>query len=659
MLQKTTMRNNVAATLDGQGAPALPADQFRDQMLGSVQTLVPKSQEVATREVTDRANASQRLPLPENASSMPEIAAALGRVLVRHSEYHGAVLDFATVILHSIASNVVVWVVSPLCIIALGYSVHRIGGWELLNQVFPVGIAVCMCVSFSLLCSYLGSPWNYFSATSAIITVIFVMEMGSFERFLIKTTLRSLGTFLGGVIAVICAELAGLVGNRTPFMVTICMFVFTCDAMMAKLFKDVSYIFMMASVTFALVFFGYIQNGMMTVWGRIFSVLYGEMSATIVIIVFSMLSGEWHHAKSACNIVRRYDTILGKVMTAVDFAFARNMINSLVDEGVDVAQIKERSFRKDVREFLKLDTAEDLAELKSSTIAASFTRLPLDSEVVSMQGECRIVWGDMQLVRSASHLLCCKRQVFSQLPNLGGLFDLMHTLYVQVSALAHAAPVDPKVWRSEGARLDTVHAHIQRMQEPWSRVCKLQIETLKDAKKVFQNEEAQRDSFLACFKDMADTLQAGSLCLASERIAMMGRASLVGPKGISRQLWRFDAFCQSLDIIIAELSSLAMALMKILKLEEDEDGVIMTTLSSLASMGGRQFGELDAAVHAMKSARVTFWDALRRPYIPSDSQRQFQRGDGNLADHAENDVGSPRLSNLLPQLSSSSGGKPA
>merc|ERR1719393_313368 len=95
---------------------------------------------------------------------------------------------------------------------------YNSGGMDLISNVCPIGSAVCLCVLVSLGSFYLGDPWDEFSPTTALITIVFVMEMGTFERFLIKTTLRAMGTVAGGLVAVVCAELSELMGHHTIFM---------------------------------------------------------------------------------------------------------------------------------------------------------------------------------------------------------------------------------------------------------------------------------------------------------------------------------------------------------------------------------------------------------------------------------------------------------
>jgi len=196
----------------------------------------------------------------------------------------------------------------------------------------------------------------------------------------------------------------------------------------------------------------------------------------------------------------------------------------------------------------------------------------------------------LELVRSVVPHVICGKQIWFELPNIGLLFDRVHPLYIQASALAHSAPVDPKVWQVEGLQLTAVRDHIQKVQEPLSRVCKLQIETMKDTSAIFETAQLLQDSYLAAFKDIADALHAGSACLTSVRKTAPPHTG--SGRGL---MWRFDAFCQSLDIIIAELSSLTLLSMKLMRISEDtEPGAsIAHVLTALASVGAKELDEAE------------------------------------------------------------------
>lgn len=535
---------------------------------------------------------------------------------------------------HSFVAQVAIVTATVVLLCCLLLWVWRSGGQELAKVVLPVGTAVAMSVLFSLLCYRLGGFWSQFSPTTALITIVFVMEMGTFERFIIKNTLRGLGTLAGGVVAVTCAEISSLSGHYVFVMMAMCFAVFTIDAVFAKKYKEVSYIFSMVSVTFSLVFFGYLQKGWPSVWSRLFSVIMGEFIASLCMAGFSAAMGDWHSAKSASAAILKIDGILKKVIVAVDFAFARNMINSLTNEQADISHLKEHAFVPEVRDYFHLDHVNDLAELKRATSESTFATFPIDVQVSQLQTECRNAWADMQLVRGLAPYVFCGRQVFAELPNLSLIFDRVYPLYVQASAFAHSAPIEPRVWEVEGANLELIRECIQKVQEPFSNICKLQVKTLKDTGKILETAHFWRGSFLAEFKEIADALQAGSDGLAFVRKNMTCEAGGISQsvsslhmlsKGrTSRRdpMWRVDAFCQSLEIVIAELSSLSIIFMKILRITEDVSSTnpepedtrgILPTFMALANMDAM---DLDKANLDIKAEDITEFIQLlqRRPF---------------------------------------------
>lgn len=517
-------------------------------------------------------------------------------------------VDYVKKLLEHPWSQLFVWVLMPLCCAGVVFWVYRTGGTDLIGNVVPVGTAASSCLIVSLLCFRLGSPWNHFSMTTALITVVFVMEMSTFERFLIKNTLRAAGTSLGIILAVISAEASDLTDHSSILQVGLCFSIFTVNATMAKTHKDIAYVFSMVSVTFAIVFFGYISKGWSVLWARGFSVLVGEFMAGCSIFTASMLKGEWHTAKSACLIVSKCDQMLSKILIAVDFAFARNMITSLAEEGEGLSQIKEQGLRKEVREFFHLDDVQELEDLKSSASSVSFATLPVDLQVAGLHSECRNLWADMQLVKSIVPHAICGHTIISELPNIGLLFDRAHPLYVQSSALAHSALVDSKVWQSEWSSLKAVRDHIQKVQEPLSRLFKLQMETLKDTSTIYEAAQSLQDKYMAAFKDISDALQAGVMSLTSVRKTMPGNA-----ESGRRQMWRFDSFCQSLDIIIADLSSFTLLAMKLMRIKEKEpDTTVEDTLTALASAGAQQWDEAELCV-GTKDDRTLLQKLINRP----------------------------------------------
>merc|ERR1719201_3293143 len=97
--------------------------------------------------------------------------------------------------------------------------------------------------------------------------------------------------------------------------------------------------------------------------------------------------------------------------------------------------------------------------------------------------------------------------MFDELPNFGALIDQVQPLYVQSSALAHSALVDPKVWKKEGPKLDEVRTKIQKAQESWESLTKHQIDILKNTSRIYLAAQEMKESILATFEELATNLR--------------------------------------------------------------------------------------------------------------------------------------------------------
>jgi hypothetical protein len=216
----------------------------------------------------------------------------------------------------------------------------------------------------------------------------------------------------------------------------------------------------------------------------------------------------------------------------------------------------------------------------------------------------------------------------------------VHPLYVQASALAHSATIDPGVWQEEFPKVEAVREHLQNVQEPWSEICRLLVAALADTSHIMESIKGSREVFLKQFKEITDALQASNICLTNVRKALPDLSqSLTGFDNSARNpLWRFDAFCQSLDIIIAELSSLACLQLKILRVDDDQgqSDAVVQTLVSLASMGARGHADLDEAkLNIVPETPVAFLEQMARPFGHEGMRRPFGRAyreEGNMAE---------------------------
>jgi hypothetical protein len=282
---------------------------------------------------------------------------------------------------------------------------------------------------------------------------------------------------------------------------------------------------------------------------------------------------------------------LGKALVAIDFAFARNMINGLADDANDddLIDLKRKKLQKSVKDFFELEADTlYLRQLKDLCAASAFGSLPVDFEAIGLQNECRAYWADMQFVRS---VLPQSVVTFAlpQIPNFGAIMDRLQPLYIQASAAAHSACVDAEVWQKEGFKLEEVRMQIQKVQEPWGTLTKLQIDALGSVHHMFSVVADSKEKYMSAYQDLASILDAGHTSLVNLRIESRNDTTIDANK-----LWRFDAFCQSLDHIIAELGSLAMLSMRVLSIVDSKNGSecsVFRTFAKLASIDSKDFEE--------------------------------------------------------------------
>jgi len=61
------------------------------------------------------------------------------------------------------------------------------GGRSLLKKTLPFGTAVSICLFLRAVGDFMQPPWNRFQASTAIVTVVLLMEPGSLSRNFLKT----------------------------------------------------------------------------------------------------------------------------------------------------------------------------------------------------------------------------------------------------------------------------------------------------------------------------------------------------------------------------------------------------------------------------------------------------------------------------------------
>ncbi|CAE8627275.1 unnamed protein product [Polarella glacialis] len=168
--------------------------------------------------------------------------------------------------------------------------VRNAGGLGLVRQTAPLGFAVALCVAAKSVTSSLPPPWDGFQPSSAIVTILLLMETGiTLERLLIKATQRIAGTCIGGMLAVASALILDQASHDRAVVASLFFAVFTSCAALQKNHSPVSYLFTVVSLTYSLVFYGFVNNGWPFLAGRLVSVFVGEVLSVLSSLGFDLV----------------------------------------------------------------------------------------------------------------------------------------------------------------------------------------------------------------------------------------------------------------------------------------------------------------------------------------------------------------------------------
>jgi len=454
------------------------------------------------------------------------------------------------------------WVTSLLIMSVTTVVVWRIGGAALVRRSVPVGTAVSLCVILGLWTPILGPPWDNFSPTTASMTVVLVMEMGTLERFLVRCALRSVGTVCGAGLAITGAELADLCSQQKAVIVAFVFAVFMVDAALMKKYAYLGAIFSTASSTFVLVFFGYIQRGWPSVWRRTLSVFIGELLALFCTIFYDFVCWDLMSTLSEVAILSKAGDIFDKALVALDFAFIRNEINSAATDA-EVLSVIGLTYQQEAREWFRLDSNPSVEELRGMARSSAFQCLPIDISVSTLQAECRACYLDMRMVRALIPRFCRPAGPASNRDtDYGSLSQVVHPVFVQASSLAHGPLVDPQLWHAHHHRLEKAQAQLQSLQRP--------VQCLFS-----QLLEGSIDEIVVAMTDVSEIL-----CGARNELSEVRAHKMIEHTHERRNL---DAFIQGLELVIADVGSFVLATLKLFKIPQEESSDVIRTLEGVAS----------------------------------------------------------------------------
>jgi len=514
---------------------------------------------------------------------------------------------------------VAIWVLSPFYLVFLVWYIKGLEDWKLVQKIVPVASAVSLCVVASRIADRLGEPWSQFSAMTALITVVFVMDMGTFERFCIKVTLRSLGTLIGGVLAMIAGEVSDLCDHHMMVAPGFVFFIFISDCILAKTYGYMSYTFTMTSVTFSIIFYGYVRRGWVAAWDRFLSVFVGEGLAIVCTVTFSLLFFQVVSSLSTVNIISKSQDIFGKTLVAIDFAFIRNHIHSASDD-MSCLEVEQLKYQDEVRHWFQLDKGVSANELRALAKSTIFHDLPMDVSVAALQTECRSFWADMIFLRSLFPSKICGYQVFQPLPTFCSLPERAHPVFVQASALAHASLIEPCVWQSLGHKLEDVRAQLQSMQEPFNQIFGFKIASIKSGRPVIEQHKKEVADLMT---EVADSLQNARGTLDVVRSELLANPDEI-PSG---SLARFDGFCHGLGLVIVDFSSLAMTCLKLTDMPDEECEDVIFTLSECAGLDPKDLTARNEMIDISSNKLLQHW-ARVQALIPKHGSAPIDEGEG-------------------------------
>jgi hypothetical protein len=542
------------------------------------------------------------------------------------------------------------FILAPLLIAALALCVRQNSGIsDAAGRVIPLASACSLCAALSMATASWGSPWVHFSPTTALITVVFVMDLGTVERFVIKITLRGLGTFLGGVMAVGAAEFSELFGHHLIMQASFVFTVLSFDMLLAFLFHYMAYTFTMTTVTFALVFFGYIQRGWTAVWERFFSVLIGELLAIICNVFFLTIFSDIRDARAVIVIIKKSEQLFSRAFVALDFAFIRNSILAATsDEAVlqlrDVGYLDEVSswFRLEDDEAAEMETQAKAAEVRQLARATIFHDLPMDISVSVLQAECRQCWQDMMFVRSLfNHRICGGWRFFDKPLQFCSLPDRVHPVVLQASSLAHAGALDAEMWKQNAQSLDQIRLEIQGLRQHFEVFFKY----LENIHKVGHGLDEDNVEVLIALRASVKTLTDAQAMLTSFWTPTGSCiAKDFSALSIITSTEKSDAFCQGLNLILMDFCLFLLCCLYLMRFDHTKAEDMKSMIETLADMACVNIADLEEQMEA-----------------PMDiSSSAVVRNWRRRASHAARAIGIGGLHHLLPGTRSrrSSGSQP-
>ncbi|CAE8684828.1 unnamed protein product [Polarella glacialis] len=457
--------------------------------------------------------------------------------------------------------------------------VRNAGGLGLVRQTAPLGFAVALCVAAKSVTSSLPPPWDGFQPSSAIVTILLLMETGiTLERLLIKATQRIAGTCIGGMLAVASALILDQASHDRAVVASLFFAVFTSCAALQKNHSPVSYLFTVVSLTYSLVFYGFVNNGWPFLAGRLVSVFVGEVLSVLSSLGFDLVCRDTRASMSVCHILDTSKQIIDKTFLTLDVVFMRNQIQAAKESAQPLRVLgRRRTVSAAMGDFIGFGVETNVAKLKQlmhSDQLESYLAL-LESTEAALQTRCRACWSDMQTMGPIIHTLGV-RGLLVEPPDYSVLPQRVHRIFVQSCAMAHSAPVEPECWRSAEVQLERVRAALNSVKGP--------LEIIFDHFPTFRSvSSVEKVELLRALQELSSALLQAQQALGLVWEVWKDWSDLIQPGQATRKgsLRRPAAFCHGFDLILVELAGLIHFYIPLFEIPEKECQEVVKTLADI------------------------------------------------------------------------------
>ncbi|CAK9022792.1 unnamed protein product [Durusdinium trenchii] len=446
------------------------------------------------------------------------------------------------------------------------WAIAWAGGRPLLRKTLPFGTAVSICLLLRTLGDCMAAPWNRFQASTAIVTVVLLMEPGiTLERLILKFLQRLAGTCCGSLLAILMALSIEVMGKDPVQICSFCFAVFTIFGTFQVLRGHLSFMFSAMCISCAAVMFGFMVSGWVLIHAQVVSVLVGEIISLVCSLFFELVLGDpsggpW----SLVHLVKSCKDILDQTHTAVDLVFTKHtslLLSSTASRSVQ--------FRRSGRARTLSGSLLDLLTRRVS---------PALSDVVARLGILEEEEaGRAQRARSCVEEIQEKPRDYQLLP------QQVHGLFLQACALGHISPLAPRDWETIGRHFQSVRGFMRVALEMLKYILDLALNPLGRApsagecsgklERLCGSLEGAREELL---KAWATSKTAGSETAAADDET--ATASLHA----TAALCTLHPTGQGFDGLVVEMASFALFYFQWLKVEEKE-AELQERLASLLS----------------------------------------------------------------------------